>query len=71
MPGSKTMMYRYMVLFKETLAAKFLPVHMEMYASSIRLNVFLEPVVLTRTRFLFSLFLSWRLDAAEGWLSVG
>ena len=30
--GSKTLKYRYMVLFKETLAAKFLPVHKMMYA---------------------------------------
>ena len=47
------MKYRYMVLSKETLAANSLLVHMGMYASTIRLNVFLGSVILTRTRVSF------------------
>ena len=70
MPGSKNKKYRYMVLSKETLAANSLLVHMGVYASTIRLDVFLGPVILTRTRVPF--FLSrMKADAAEGWLSVG
>ena len=53
MPGSKTMKYRYMVLSKETLAANSLLVHMGVYASTIRLNVFLGSVMLTRSRVSF------------------
>ena len=50
----------------------FLIVHMGMYASTIRLNAFLELVILARTRnFFISLFLELRLDTAEGWPSVG